>query len=103
MSPAIIPKPGCQLRQVYMGPAPVVVECRSEEQEFANNEVELVWIVEGALINGVYVPYSDEMLEWFERWSEQLAEESTAAAEAIAESLALDAYREKAERMGWAA
>lgn len=103
MSPAIIPKPGCKLRQVYMGPAPVVVECRTEEQEFADGRAETFWVIEGALINGVYVPYSDEMLEWFERWSEQLADEAQAQAEDIAESLAFDAYRERAERMGWAA
>lgn len=100
---ALIPKPGHQLRQVYMGPAPVVVECRPEEDEDRHGNVSTIWVIEGALINGVYVPYSDDMLEWFDRFSKQLAEETAAAAEAIAESLALDAYRERAERMGWAA
>ena len=103
MSPAIIPKPGHQLRQVYMGPAPVVVECRSEEQEFADGRVEAFWIIEGALINGVYVGYADEFLELFDSWSGQLADDAKAQSEAITESLAMDAHRERCERMGWAA
>ena len=72
MANAIIPKQGCQLREVRMGPAPVVVECRTEDQEYADGRVETFWIIEGALINGVYVPYSDDMQEWYDRWSAQL-------------------------------
>ena len=75
---ALIPKPDCTLREVSMGPATVTVECRPEDQEFASGRVETFWIIEGALINGVYVPYSDEMADWFERWSEEIAAEERA-------------------------
>lgn len=94
-TPAITPKPGHSLGEICWGDAKVTVEFWLDFDGSA--------VIEGFVINGHYIKPTEHDVDMMCRWAKQLDEEAQAQAEDIAESLAFDAYRERAERMGWAA